>query len=66
MNDYWNDPPEEYEPPESCEEPMDISDGRISPDGVCSCSKCGKRIEPEVDGPPEPDIELPDDYLREK
>ena len=65
MNDYWNDPPEEYEP-ECCEEPMDISDGRISPDGVCSCSKCGKRIEPEVDGPPEPDIELPDDYLREK
>ncbi len=60
MNDYWNDPPEEYEA-ECCEEPMDIS-----PDGVCSCSKCGKRIEPEQDGPPEPDIELPDDYLREK
>ena len=49
MNDYWNDPPEEYEPPECCGEPMDI-DPRT---GACSCAKCGKRIEPKQDPAPE-------------
>ena len=49
MNDWWNDPPEQFEPPECCEEIMDVAN-----DGACVCLKCGKRIEPPVDvDPPE-------------
>lgn len=59
MNDYWNDPPEDYEPPECCNEPMDIDQTT----GVLSCAKCGKRIEPKQD--PIPDIELPENYLKD-
>jgi hypothetical protein len=61
MNDYWNDPPEDYEPPECCNEPMDIKTT-----GVLSCAKCGKRIEPKQDPIPDPEIELPENYLKEK
>jgi len=61
MNDYWTDP--EYpEPPECCEEIMDVDDK-----GACVCLRCGKRIEPPADIDPATfdDVELPDDYLRE-
>lgn len=61
MRDFWNDPPEEYEAPECCGEPMEIDPTT----GACSC-KCGKVIAPEKDPQPEPDYELPDDYLRTK
>jgi len=61
MNDYWNDPPEQPEPPQCCDEIMDVDDK-----GACVCSKCGKRIEPPKEEVPEPaDVELPDGYLRE-
>lgn len=49
MNDYWNDPPEQTEPPECCGEitsPMR--------DGGSRCVECGKRFAPDL-GP------LPDD-----
>ena len=46
MNDYWNDPPEQWEPPDCCDEPMDLDEAT----GALSCAKCGKRIEPD---PPE-------------
>jgi hypothetical protein len=60
MNDYWNDPPEQPEPPECCDEIMDVDDK-----GACICSKCGKRIEPPAEVQESPDVELPDDCLRE-
>jgi hypothetical protein len=60
MNDYWNDPPEQPEPPECCDEIMDVD-----ANGACVCSKCGKRIEPPAEVPEPPDVELPDDYMRE-
>lgn len=61
MNDYWNDPQEYPEPPECCDEIMDVDDK-----GACVCSKCGKRIEPPADIDPTSfaDVELPDNYLR--
>jgi hypothetical protein len=49
MNDFWNDPPEQPEPPECCDEIMDVDK-----DGICHCQKCGNRIEPQ------PEIEPPD------
>jgi len=49
MNDYWNDPPESPEPPECCDEIMDVEEN-----GACVCAKCGSRVEPA------PDIEMPD------
>jgi hypothetical protein len=52
MNDYWNDPPEEPEHPMCCEEYMDIDETT----GIASCSKCGKRIEPQKD-----DVEIPEE-----
>lgn len=60
MNDYWNDPPDEEEPPECCGDIMDVND-----DGVCVCPKCGKRIEPQPDPDPSvfADMELPDGVL---
>jgi hypothetical protein len=42
MQDYWNDPPEEYEPPECCDSYMGCT-----PEGVLFCEQCGKRIEPD-------------------
>jgi hypothetical protein len=39
MNDYWNDPPEEWEPPECCEEIMEVLE-----DGTCVCANCGKLL----------------------
>ena len=45
MRDYWNDPPEEPEPPECCGEMCEVTD-----DGIAFCPKCGKRFERE----PEP------------
>jgi len=44
MNDYWNDPPEDSEPPECCGDYMDVTE-----DGACVCHKCKKRIEPQQD-----------------
>lgn len=59
MRDFWNDPPEEYEPPECCGEPMDID----SATGVCSCAKCSRRIEPKLDPSPEPDVSVIDEMM---
>jgi len=61
MNDYWNDPPDDTEPPECCEELMEVEST-----GACVCSTCGKRIEPPADIDPSAfaDVELPDGYLR--
>lgn len=55
MNDYWNDPPEEYEPPECCGEFMEIDEN-----GVCVCVSCERKIEPFPDIEPCLDIELPE------
>jgi hypothetical protein len=60
MNDYWNDPPEDHEPPECCDEIMDVDDN-----GRAICSICGKIIEPPPDIEPMPDIELPADHWKE-
>ena len=46
MNDYWNDPPEEWEPPECCGEIMDV-DGH----GNCICEYCGNYIPWKPDPP---------------
>ena len=43
MNDYWNDPPDDCEPPECCGELMDVNETT----GVCTCSICKKVIEPD-------------------
>ena len=48
MNDYWNYPPETDELPECCGDYMDFDEKTA----VCTCPKCGKRIEPQRD--PEP------------
>lgn len=45
MNDYWNDPPDDCEPPECCGEFMDFNENT----GACTCAKCGKIIEPQKD-----------------
>ena len=42
MNDYWNDPPEQYKPPECCDEYMEVDN-----DGNCKCLTCGKVIRRE-------------------
>lgn len=55
MQDYWNDPPETPEPPECCDEIMDVQ-----PDGSVVCSKCGRRIEPEAH---KPDAEIPQEQI---
>lgn len=39
MTDYWNDPPEYPEPPECCDDYMDVLD-----DGSCKCLNCGKTV----------------------
>ena len=43
MSDWWNDPPETPEPPECCDDIMDIT-----PDGGCICNTC-KKVIPPVD-----------------
>ena len=56
MQDYWNDPPDYPEPPECCDDVMEVFD-----DGVCLCSHCGLRIDtcvPDWDIGPEPTGEL--------
>ena len=58
MNDYWNDPPEDFEPPECCDEIMDMDKS-----GACLCLTCGKRIEPQEDIQPEPDIDFSPEIL---
>jgi hypothetical protein len=54
MNDYWNDPPDDLDPPECCGEYMDVCEGT----GIATCATCGRRIEPEPDIEPVLD-ELP-------
>ncbi|MCK9434333.1 MAG: hypothetical protein M0R32_05805 [Candidatus Cloacimonetes bacterium] len=46
MNDYWNDPPEELEPPDcsACGEIMNIQE-----DGSCICVRCGFILQPPED-----------------
>jgi len=63
MNDYWNDPPYEAEPPECCGDYMDVTE-----DGACVCQKCKKRIESQEDLDPRvfADVELPDDHPQTK
>jgi hypothetical protein len=59
-SDWWNDPPDYPEPPECCDDAMEVFD-----DGVCLCSHCGLRIDtcvPDWDPGPEPIVELPDDF----
>ena len=51
MTDYWNDPPEECEPPECCNEFMEVDDN-----GNCHCLTCFKTIECQPD-PAEPPFE---------
>tara|TARA_R110000868_G_scaffold6369_1_gene36259 strand:- start:511 stop:666 length:156 start_codon:yes stop_codon:yes gene_type:complete len=45
MNDYWNDPPEQDELPECCGDEMDFDEQTA----ICSCPKCGRKIEPQPD-----------------
>jgi len=56
MNDYWNDPPEQWEQPECCDELMNVT-----PRGACVCSICGKVIEPEPDIEPIEELDITDD-----
>lgn len=58
MNDYWNDPPDYPEPPECCDDVMEVLD-----DGTCKCNKCGKVN--RIDCDPEPIFEEadPESYL---
>jgi hypothetical protein len=60
MSRYRDDDQPDYpEPPECCDEIMDVSE-----DGTCKCAACGKTIDlaPEWDPSPEPDLEeIPDD-----
>jgi hypothetical protein len=49
MRDFWNDPPDTTEPPECCDDYMDVLE-----DGACVCLTCGKRIEPQLD--PDPSV----------
>lgn len=56
MNDYWNDPPDDLEPPECCGEYMDVCEDT----GIATCATCQQRIEPEPDIEPILE-ELPDD-----
>ena len=58
MNDYWNNPPEEPDPPECCGETMDVNQK-----GQAICAKCQKIIDPIEDYAPDAfaDVELPDD-----
>lgn len=51
MNDYWNDPPDEPEPPECCDEIMEVTE-----QGGCRCSVCGKVIPPAKDIEPPPEV----------
>lgn len=51
MTDYWNDPPEECEPPECCDEFMEVDDN-----GNCHCLTCFKTITHQPD-PPDPPFE---------
>jgi hypothetical protein len=44
MNDYWNDPPEQPEPPECCEDFMDMQ-----ANGDFICPTCGRVIQCEPD-----------------
>ena len=62
MNDYWNDPPDEAEPPECYGDIMDVEES-----GACVCPKCKKRIEPQSDPSPAAfaDEELQADYMKE-
>lgn len=53
MYDYWNDPPDEAEPPECCGDFMDCFN-----DGSCKCPTCGKTIDPPAD--PDPSWEVND------
>tara|TARA_B110000503_G_C7104053_1_gene395135 strand:+ start:167 stop:397 length:231 start_codon:yes stop_codon:yes gene_type:complete len=55
MNDYWNDPPQDDEPPECCGEYMTVDES-----GGCHCESCGRRIEPPKDAPEASDAELGD------
>jgi hypothetical protein len=57
MNDYWNDPPDDHEPPECCGEYMNACEDT----GIATCATCEQRIEPEPDIEPVLD-ELPDDF----
>jgi hypothetical protein len=54
MNDYWNDPPDEPEPPECCEEIMEVDEA-----GICRCALCGKTIEPQEDIEPRDEVTEP-------
>jgi len=59
MNDYWNDPPEEPEPPfcVRCKEYMNVAENGLT----AKCPVCGKEWAAQPQGIPEPaDVELPD------
>jgi len=43
--DFWNNPPDDEEPPECCGEYMEIDDST----GVATCPTCHRRIEPADD-----------------
>ena len=63
MHDYWNDPPEQDEPPECCGEMMEVYD-----DGSCKCLTCGATVDPPVDIEPALE-ELPEpepNYVRQR
>jgi len=57
MNDYWNDPTDDCEPPECCDEYMNV----CKDSGVATCTTCHRRIEPQPDIEPVLE-ELPDDF----
>ena len=59
MQDYWNDPPEEMEPPECCGEMMTV-DGNVLRCEVCL--RCEEIVYDDPEPVPEPPLEeLPDD-----
>ena len=71
MNDYWNDPPDDQEPPEWCMSLEDILDQQDPPESVAIAIR--KAIEDWVEEynkshdqqPPDDPKDLEGDYLRD-